>query len=167
MKIIVDGQEREINLGSFLNQEATLVYKERTYYLNGDVVDTSNVYDLSLGLAMWVVKNILDELKISYSYIENGSDKMISVNHASKSFFEKIVTETFSIRLSKSATRGSFTIIRQLPRKVLMEESNRLVSMNKEHAIYSSARGGYNIKVRDYANSALDYYCYTDSKVWD
>ncbi len=37
----------------------------------------------------------------------------------------------------------------------------------RRHLIYKSARGGYNIKTLTYEDSSLDYYCYSDSHIWD
>lgn len=37
----------------------------------------------------------------------------------------------------------------------------------RKHAIYTSARGGYNIKTLGYSDSSLDHYCFMDSRRWD
>jgi len=37
----------------------------------------------------------------------------------------------------------------------------------KKHMIYTSARGGYNIKTKGYDDRSLNHYCYTDSRTWD
>ena len=37
----------------------------------------------------------------------------------------------------------------------------------RKHLIYTSSRGGYNIKTRGYSDSTLDHYSFIDSGKWD
>lgn len=37
----------------------------------------------------------------------------------------------------------------------------------RKHLIYTSSRGGYNIKTKGYSDSTLDHYSFLDSKKWD
>lgn len=60
-------------------------------------------------------------------------------------------------------------IIRQLPWKIVIDESNKIAKLGILHAIYASACGGYNIKVfKPYENPSLNFYCcYSSTLVWD
>lgn len=57
-------------------------------------------------------------------------------------------------------------------RDIQIEETESIIIPTEEkekrkHLIYTSARGGYNIKTLGYNDSTLDHYCYRDSGKWD
>lgn len=75
--------------------------------------------------------------------------------------------ETLKTRCYANIETEYTDIIRQLPFKVAMQESDKILSLNIKHSIYASVRGGYNIKTIKYDNKSLDHHCYYDSKTWD
>lgn len=137
------------------------------YILNGEELDISEMYNLSEGLLPRILRQLLDNWKNEYFFHKSETTYVYYVSEEHKEYFENLVKECIEYRCNKSADIGRCEILRQLPMKVAIEESDKLIALGKKHAIYSSARGGYNIKVHDYTNSSLDRYCYYDSGMWD
>lgn len=136
------------------------------YFLNDESVDVSCMYHLSC--LTRVFREILKENNVICGYVEKDSEEIIQLAEPQKSeLFEELLKQCIEFRCNASVEKGECTIIRQLPIKVAISESNKLIALNKVHAIYKSVRGGYNIKVSGYENSSLDHYCDSDSRMWD
>jgi hypothetical protein len=137
------------------------------FMLNGNVLDKSEMYNLSVLMVPRIIRQLLDNSEIQYENFRSKDLEIFRVDKSNQVIFEEMVKQCIEYRCSQSADIGSCEILRQLPISVAIEESDKLIALGKKHAIYASARGGYNIKVKDYRNGRLDQYCYYDSKMWD
>jgi len=137
------------------------------FILNDNTLDKSEMYNLSVSMVPRIISQLLDNSEILYEHSKSKVAEIFRVDQSNQEFFEQMVKQCIEYRCSQSADGGGCEILRQLPIKIAIEESDKLIALGKKHAIYASARGGYNIKVRDYRNGILDQYCYYDSKMWD
>ncbi len=137
------------------------------FILNNETLDSTGMYNLSIPLVSRIIRQLLDNSKIKYQYVKSENIEVFRVDKTNHKFFYELVKDCIEYRCSQSADIGSCEIIRQLPIRVAIDESDKLIALNKKHAIYSSSRGGYNIKVKDYKNGKLEHYQYFDSKMWD
>ena len=137
------------------------------FVLNGDTLAKEGIYNLSIPLVPRIIRQLLDNSEINYQYEKYKDTEIFRVHKSNQNLFEKMVTECIEFRCSDSVNHGNCDILRQLPIRVAIEESDKLMHLCKKHAIYPSDRGGYNIKVEGYSNSKLNQYYYNETRMWD
>jgi len=135
--------------------------------LNGNSLDNSEMYRFSVPMIPRIIRQLLDNKKMIYGHLKTEDVEIFRVDKSNEEFFETMVKQCIEYRCSASADFGNCEILRQLPIRIAIGESDKLIALDKKHAIYPSVRGYYNIKVQDYTNDLLNGYCYHDSNTWD
>jgi hypothetical protein len=168
-KLSFEGGESIIEKGSITATKSTFEIRKDNglFILNGDKLAQTEMYDLSVSMVPRIIRQLLDNSKIDYNYSNSSAVETFSVDISSQELFEQMVRECIEYRCSLSAASGYSQILRQLPIRVAIEESDKLIAIGKKHAIYTSAHGGYNIKVKGYINGKLEHYSHTESRMWD
>ena len=144
------------------------INKETGFFILSDTtIDKENIYSLSIPMVSRLISKLLDNSGVGYQYEKLQETEIFRVNKSNREKFELLVKQCFEYRCSNSVNHGNCDVLRQLPIRVAVEESNKLIILGKKHAIYPAKLGGYDIKVENYTNSKLNEYYYNQTGMWD
>ena len=134
--------------------------------LDGENI-TGIIYSLSIN-PLRIIKYVLDNTNVANTTVGDKNEiSEIIVDREDLHLLIKTTNEVLSMRCFGKIETKYQNIMRQLPFGIAMQESDNLISIDEPHAIYKSARGGYNIKTLKYYNNNLNHYSSYNSRKWD